>query len=527
MKTENKKRKFIAIYILLIIGSIGIINFPSSYSYFTREEKSTLTYKMKLYNLSYKLPMILEQAKESTAQFKLSFKPSSAAISGQNDQYYIEIPDTCTFDHTDIIESVTDNNAHLKTVTFNQNSNRNRSNYVYINCPIEKNKDVKFIAKINAKFSDKSPKFTYIEYSYEESYNDYLKHVNEVVESKVSISKDSDIFAEFKKWISNYAVKEGFTDISDKTKNPILNYVNQVFKTKEDIINPNNFNALPGLSIVYDEAVGEYIFKIVDNFVGYARTYSSRIENEPNIILYFSTTSKEVIENAFEEYTKKYIFPNSSTSAKLLQDYIKQKGGISSVIVDGKTIEGTSLQTKDSKNSSVLLYKGSILSLALTIKENTPCVAPSDSGTMLHNDFPRALQIASGLSSTVMQDIYYRDDIQKSIVKNNTNTTPKSFTDYFVHQDGNKYYLIKISSDITNDPIYNRVTIDDITIPSGTNVTFNDSANYLTINITNTSQATVTQAVNTFNTYFKTTNNNLIVKTNTANNYTVELKYAK
>ena len=125
--------------------------------------------------------------------------------------------------------------------------------------------------------------------------------------------------------------------------------------------------------------------------------------------------------------------------------------------------------------------------------------------------------------------IFGRADIAASVTKNNTSMTPKSFVDYFVQQDGNRYLVIKVSSDITKDPLYNRVSIKPLSVPSAMGITFTNTDTSLQVRITHTTKSSVLKTVSDLNAHFGSsiTEANLTVVADTDSEYTVEYTISK
>lgn len=527
---NNKKMLRICFYTFLILGSIVSTKFPSTYSYFSRAEDNSLVYQSQLYNLYNELSMNLSSAAPQLAKFSFSFKPSNVVRKDETDSYQITIPNACTFDKVvpASATTVTEPSAQSRIISYTKDANRDTENYVYISCLIDKSADVvDFTSTVTASIKEINQNFLYRKYSYKESYEEYLERVNEMVDSSGPISS-SNLYQKFLEWVNTYSTKVGYKDA-------ILAYLTKTYPNEASLKNPNNFNILEGFSIEYDQTTDKYTFKVLNNFVGYARTYLQSTQSSGSVTyVYFSTNTKVRLNQALKHYLNTYLYPTSPTSATLVYDYIASNGGIYSVILNGSRIIGLTLREYNatSFHSNVRMDKSLLLSMALSTVEKTPCIAFSDHDTMLYTSFRNTLNLTAtsmGISTDIVKTIYNRADIAASVTRNNTATTPQSFTDYFVQQDGNRYLIVKISSDIKKDPLYNKVTITPVSVASGMNVTFTNVGTSLKIHISHSDKASVLKTVSDLNSYFKTniTESNLTVLTDTATEYTVEYTISK
>ena len=531
MKIKNNKKIFkIICYVFLIIGSIGFVHFPSTYSYFSRAEDTSLVYQSQLYNLYDELSMNLNSASVQMAKFSFSFKPSGVLEKDETDSYEVVIPDACIFDRVVPASSstVTESSTHSRTISYAKDTNRDTENYVYISCLIDKSTEVvDFSSTVTATINEINQKFIYKKYSYKESYEEYLERVNEMVDSSDPMSGDN-LYQKFLNWISTYSQKVGY-------KEAIQSYLTKVYTNESALKNPNNFNALEGFSIEYDKSTDKYTFKVLSNFVGYARTYYGSLRASGKLIdIYFSTNTKVRLNQALRYYLNAYVYPDSPTSATLVYDYISNNGGIYPVILSGSRITGMTLGGYDAStlSSTVTINRSLILSMALSAKEKMPCIPFSDYNTMLSSNFRNALTLtasAMGISTDMAKVIFGRADIAASVTKNNTSMTPKSFVDYFVQQDGNRYLVIKVSSDITKDPLYNRVSIKPLSVPSAMGITFTNTDTSLQVRITHTTKSSVLKTVSDLNAHFGSsiTEANLTVVADTDSEYTVEYTISK
>lgn len=530
MKIKNNKVLKISFYTVLILGVICSTKFPSTYSYFTHANDTELVYKSKLHNLYDELSMNLDSAAVQTAKFSFSFKPGKVLEKDQTDSYQITIPDACVFEK--IVPSsgatITEQTEHSRTISFSKQADRDGENYTYISCTIDKSSEmVDFSSKIIGKVNEINHSFIYKDYSYKESYEDYLARINETVDSSGPLTGEN-LYQKFLEWINTYSQKTGY-------KVAIEAYLTNVYKDEKSLKDPANFNKLEGFAVEYNSTTKKYTFKVLNNFVGYARTYYYSTQPAGKYAdIYFSTNTKVRLNQALKYYLNNYIYPSSPTSANLVYDYIISNGGIYSVILNGNRITGLSLGEYNASTmlSTITINKSLLISMAISAKEKTPCVTFSDYNTMLYTNFRNALSLTAssvGISDATVKSIYARTDVVASITKNNTSTTPQSFTDYFIHEDGNRKLLLKVSSDINKDPLYNKLTITPLSTPTDMTITFINVEGGVKITITHSNKTSVLNTVSDLNGYFHTsiTESNVTVLVDQDNSYSIEYIVAK
>lgn len=530
MKIKNNKVLKISFYTVLILSAICFTKFPSTYSYFTHTNDTELVYKSKLHNLYNEHSMNLDSAAVQTAKFSFSFKPGKVLEKEQTDSYQITIPEACVFEKTvpSTGATFTEQTEHSRTISFSKEANRDGENYIYIACTIDKSSEmVDFSSRVIGKVNEINHSFIYKDFSYKESYEEYLARINETVDSSGPLTGDN-LYQKFLDWINTYSQKSGY-------KLAIETYLTSVYKDEKSLKDPANFNKLEGFSVEYNSTTKKYTFKVLNNFVGYARTYYSSTQPAGKYAdIYFSTNTKVRLNQALKYYLNAYIYPNSPTSANLVYDYIINNGGIYSVILNGNRITGLSLGEYNTTTmlSTVTINKSLLLSMAISAKEKTPCVTFNDYNTMLYTNFRNALSLTApsiGISDATAKSIYARADIVASVTKNNTSTTPQSFTDYFIHPDGNRQLLIKVSSDITKDPLYNKLAITPLSTPDGMALTFANIENGVKVTITHTDKTSVLKTVSDLNGYFHTsiTESNVTVLVDQDNSYSIEYIISK
>lgn len=517
---KNSKAIKIALGIIVAINFIWLLKLPITYSKFSDENDNALVYNTQLYNMYFEYTMELSEASETKATFLLKFiKNRATADSTDTDKYDIIIPDKCEFSNKDIdtsgtVSAIDENNPHSRTITFNKDADKNHINRIFITCSVEKNSKLDFNVKINETIGKE--KFTYVKYSYNQSYQDYLDEMSKI-DSIITTPADKLTYDTLLNWIKEYSKTAGYYD-------QLLQYVQSVFKTVDDIKNENKFNSLPGFSIELDSNKTEYTFKALDNFVGYARTYAimSSSSNNSND-LYFSTKAKLELNKAFTNYLNWYIYPNNSEAVNLVNEYISSKGGIYSILYDGNSALGITLY-----NGGIRINRNLLLSMAASYKENSPQIIYTTTTDMKNIFADEIKYFYSTIPSSIQGGIYRM--VIDSITKNSTDQTPvQAFKDYFIYKSGNTSYFVKVESGRSG---YNTFSITQLSIdiPSDMTITSsNTTDNKFTINIKHTTRDSVMNVATKFGEYFGNPINdtNLKVISDTTNEYIVEYTITK
>lgn len=520
----------IGIFLFIVVCSFGIVGIPRTYSKFVID--GALVYKTKLYNMYTEYKMEPTLATMESAQFVFHFKPNKAIASDVVEWYDITIPDSCTFGQITTNASVSTVNKQTRRITYASGVDRSKTNEIAMTCTIDPKKEyVEFDAKINEVLDKENRKIAYIKYIYKEKYVDYLKRVEIGIENPKVIPNSENIYDIFMKWITAYAK-------SVNRESEILAYVKNTYPNKEALINPSNFNALLGFKISYDQKKDEYTFTILDNFVGYARMYHASIHSKLNgneIPLYFSTTKRSVLDEAFRKYLDLYVYPGNVSAADKIYKYVSAKQGIYSVIFYGnKNISGLQLVSHNDKtlDTDLKLTKDRIITGANEQEGKPPEIAFSIDMRMA-TDFGNILTNQGYASGTTLRKNIY-DMVKPSIIKNCTvknnvsvTTPPEAFTDYFAQKNGNEYILIKVWSEGID---YNYVDFETMSVPSGMTISFeNKTDTTLKVSIAHTTKDSVMDMLSYFNSYFKTsiTEANVTVTSNTSNSYAIEYTISK
>ncbi len=531
----KKVRKFktsfqLGILLLIVACSFGIVGIPKTYSKFVID--GALVYKTKLYNMYTEYKMEPIEATMESAKFQFRFKPNKAISSDVVEWYDITIPDACTFGPITTNASVSTVNKQTRRIKYAAGVDRSKTNEITMTCTIDSKKEyVEFDAKINEVLDKENRRIAYIKYSYKEKYPDYLKRVEIGTENPKVIPNSENIYDIFMKWITAYAK-------SVNRESEILAYVKNTYPNKEALVNPNNFNSLLGFKISYDKQKDEYTFTILDNFVGYSRMYYASIHSKLSgneVPLYFSTTKRSVLDEAFRKYLDLYIYPGNKASADKIYNYVSAKQGIYSVIFYGnKNVSGLQLVSHNDKtlDTELKLTKDKIIAGANEQQGKLPEIAFNIDMRMA-TDFGNILTDKGYASGTTLRKNIY-DMVKPSIIKNCTvkdnvsvTTPPEPFTDYFAQKNGNEYILIKVWSEGID---YNYVDFETISVPSGMTISFaNVADNKLKVSIGHTTKDSVMDMLSYLNSYFKTSikESDVTVTSNTSSSYSIEYTISK
>lgn len=532
MKKVRELRNSFKVCILLFIisCSFGIASIPKTYSKFVLD--GALVYKTKLYNMYTEYKMEPTLATMESAEFQFHFKPNKAIASNVVEWYDITIPDSCTFGPIITNASVSTVNKQTRRITYASGVDRSKTNEITMTCTIDPKKEyVEFDAKINEVLDKENRKIAYIKYIYKEKYVDYLKRIEIGIENPKVVPNSENIYDIFMKWITAYAK-------SVNRESEILAYVKNTYPNKEALINQNNFNALLGFKISYNQQKDEYTFTILDNFVGYARMYHASIHSKLNgneVPLYFSTSKRSVLDEAFRNYLNLYVYHGNTATADKIYKYVSAKQGIYSVIFyENKNISGLQLVSYNNNtlDAELKLTKDAII-VGANEQEGKPDEVAFSIDMRMATDFGNILTAKGyGSGTTLGKNIYAM--VKPSIIKNCTvknnvtvTTPPEPFTDYFAQKSGNEYILIKVWSEGVD---YNYVDFQTMSVPSGMTISFeNITDTKLKVSIAHTTKDSVMDMVSYFNSYFKTsiTESDVTVTSNTSSSYAIEYTISK
>lgn len=214
----------------------------------------------------------------------------------------------------------------------------------------------------------------------------------------------------------------------------------------------NSINSMPGLSINHKTTdkgiIHEFIVK--DNLVGYART-ALEDTNKTNI-MYFSTTKKDILDEAFNYYLENYeYFDGSDTNKSFVVNYVNsfdpnKKNGIGYILSNG-IIENDGTIKINGKTVGGMLYKDGRLDLSGVLDY-----------AYIYNE--KKIRISNGNSDVIpvfkygLQTVYSNimsEDVINMISTNGhpildavINRTTGSFT---IKDKNNNEILVKVSSD--------------------------------------------------------------------------------
>lgn len=523
----EKKKIVVQSLLVFLIGALifGATRFQTTYAYFSDSGDAPLSYLAKLNNLYSENGMKLIQATFDVAKLQFVFDLNSVVKSNETDQYEVKIPTSCTFDKVTTTGTVENTNDTTRTVTFAANRGPG-SIAVDMTCSIRVNRDVHFDATIMETIGN-NPTFQYKKITYHEGYDEYVKHINQVEDTE-KVPED-DVYNKFIAWVKAYNAKSG---IQDAIGNQVLQYVGTVFKNNDSFKDEKNFDKLPGISISYDTNTKEYTFNALDNLVGYARTYVHYRDAQAttSVLFYFSTSSRNAVYQALLNYLNNYIYPKDKAKATMVYDYAYDNDIISS-LMNGNFVSGWTLVVDNDNpgNTMVRFTKGFIESDSLSAKEKMPYVAFDSPRNMLAKVRSLVAIYYADIPEAVRTEIFNRTDIITSLQRNNnTVSTKESFKDYFIHKNGNEYVLIEISSDSSKQPGFNKVMITHLPVPSTMTVTFNNTNQDVTIQISDTTKESVLKTLGDLNTYFGTSIQEKDVTSSTlGNQQVIEYKITK
>ncbi len=520
------------LFILLFIGTIVISSLGVTYAYFTKNEKNALVYTGGLYNLYNKYNMKLEKAFEKTAELSFTFKPTDALYEGETDEYEIILPTTCNFKNITSTASPTAFKQNVKTHTlkYTNSTDRNFVNKIDISCEVTANTDINVEVKINLKISTESTKIRYIHYQYSKKYSDYVTLVAPKVDESKDNVEENNLYSEFKTWITAIAGSTNF-------EKEINKYVNDKCTDESCLKN----NELLGLNVEKNKETQKYKFELLDNFIGYARMYyqSTVFKNiNEGIKLYFSSESSIEMDKALKDYLKMYVYPNNEKAVTTVYDYIKNNGGIKSVIDNGTMNDGATQILKlesynnDTHDSNLQLYRGRVLSIASAKEGSDLLVLQLNSGDLSNDTRTMKANFSLGFKKLYSADlntiVRSRTDIMDSVTRISGIGDTTKITDYFIEKNGNDYLLFKVTTDPVNNPLVNSINLTSLTVGENDIITFVNDTNQVTINIESTTEQEVKDAISKLDSYFgKTTTDVNIVKNTETSKYSVQYVITK
>lgn len=518
MNRKSKAPKVLA-YTLLVLGCSSLAICPKSYSYFMDDDPEALQYHSQAVDLYHENEMSLLKAGSLEAKLEINFSNNNKITADAEDKYEIILPNYCKFTGEKTTAGIANivSGAQQGTITFPSNSTSRGNSSVNIACQVSGMKngndllsEVKIRETITKSSSDSST-FVYMKTVYRDTYLNYVSKIPPDVADNITVPKTDNPYARFKEWIYAYAAKSSYEE-------EIKYYIDRQFYDETDFnnkINDITANAeyfdLPGLEIKLDG--DNYSYKVVDNFIGYARTaYQNRVIQNNAIFFFIDSDKANIQDAAFEHYLEKYIYPSSSEADLLAKaiEYIRENGGMSSFIA-GNQINGINKGTEDTQyyvNKERLydILNPPIIEDKVTIEiENSKTLEMSRVlRPALQSD--KFKNVISEAFITTLLDDYYKPttdnkitDIYTSIMtgasdKNDINMVlqyynktariedAKIFTDYFIIKEPtyDHYLLFKVWSE---DAKTNNVRIDAIELPTDMNISFTNTELTLTVKI--------------------------------------------
>lgn len=544
MKVNKKTRNVIGL-VFAFFSIISIFTFPETHTKYIDKNENALSYNSRLYKLyNGSFPGGINPtspSSETTAYLTFHFDRNPVVTDETIDVYEIVIPDVCS------LQSIsTSGSKNGNKITFQTKEQSSTS--VIIRCNVDDIKtkeegiDVLRVPTIQVKEkvgTDKN-EFLYQEGNFVfplEKYNELYKPEPPAPEAIITDTKlilpngVTNKYNTFLSWITAYANKSGYSK-------EVLTYVKNKYPNETSILNMSI--KLPGFSAKYDSTNKTYIYEIVENFVGYARTEPFS-KTDPQF-MYFSTSDKKELQSAFEYYLKSYS-PDTSNYQMIL-DYVKHfdEEGISYVVLpnsEGKyqTINGM-IYTPATNQLRIL---PSIFDYAYLLT-GTPIRVSLGFKLEMHDAFREGIlsvykDIVSTTAKSVIETNY---DIYRSIVKNgvenpNEELNPISFRDYFiVYDDEFGHYLLldikSLAGSKKEDEQFNYAIFDKLEISKDVQITFqNTTDTLLDIQIINQDKTEIMNAVNSLNTYFNSEIKevDLIFETNENGDYQVKYQITK
>ncbi len=468
--------------LMLILITAYFSVYPTSNAKYIKKESVALSYDRTFFEL-YKSGLtnsITLLDKESTLdniKISVKFNRNNVLLENKKDTYTINLAtnlkDVCSI-------TLSQSNASPKgtissnKISFEKNGTasieaqivcpisntivKDSSNVEYINIPIE----------IKEKISSDISNFTYMDGQYNIKLSDYMnKHLEPSTIFNIDVKAQSiydDLIYYLTYSYFPYYLTEYENLNLELIKQSILKYV-EVIKPVDESEDKkaflDNLN-LPGVSIDTTNP-DYYVFKIENNFVGYARTYSHFL-NGGNKYMYFSS-SNTVLEgqetpldynSIFNYYINTYFYPREENAAnrEIINNYMQDKD-IRSFIINGTPDIVGILRINENQIdiSNLLRHATNSIKTPIVIEFGLENNMLSNFLTIIENNYYKK----DIISLAVYSKIEINNDIYYSIIKNNDgidinhpNNEPKqAFNDYFLLYDAEKeqYVILNIFAD--------------------------------------------------------------------------------
>ena len=332
MKYQNGRKYGLCLLTLSFFGSVAFLHIPTTQTRYYDDEDNALLYKTNLYSL-YKGTLGLSISSESNYRdivLRATFSRNNVVTNQETDVYEIVSPSGCS-----ISRIVSVGNAVGNQITYQGPGTDNIS--VDIRCPLTQVTNAAGEIRIPISVKEKvgnEVSFLYRNRSFlyplDAYHNKYPIPTVSASNRTITIPSVAE---------NRYSLfLEKMSSVVSKTRSNIdsgmvLNYVKSVYSSESSLFDLNK--TLPGLQVSKKKGNlhDEYIYTIEDSFFGYLLTYANRTKNSR--VLYFTSTVSSEIEKAFSYYLKQYVYSKDSYFVPLVLDYVKQNGGISSVILPG------------------------------------------------------------------------------------------------------------------------------------------------------------------------------------------------
>lgn len=513
--TIRKRRIALAFaYTLLVIGGVSLTDFAQSHAYFTTNNKDNpLKYQANVVNNyeKFKLGLDSDSAKlKNKVPFIFSFDINDGVSTKYADEYEVNVPTGCSV--TSIVGSgASSENKNSIILPIQDNSTnttyREGKLTVRMTCNITIGENRKFDVSVTEKTKGHTG-FTYAEVDktnlssnwYDFNYEAYKPYIVDKVDSPygpVTGTDVKDIYAEFKYWIENYSQQkysglssDGQTSKSEKIKNYVTHSEEGIIKDSSDfakLLASADANGYDNTTIfginIKSNGNGSYTFAVEDNLLGYAETYYSYKNADPNdqgFVFHFDTTNKQsskddktVINEAFDVYLNNYIYKGQTDYITKVKNYIASQsddGQISGFVVDGNIIPGFSEAYNDNNvkisyfilKSDVDKYMNTTYPIRIDINE------VENSKKAFYMNIFNMKQFRNDPIGKIMSDVLKNSDKDENNFFYNSMVSQYSpDLQYFLKYNDEGYYILYTAWSNSN---YNNVKADKFTLPSGYNL---------------------------------------------------------
>ncbi len=447
MLRKLKNNRKILLGTIVVLSVINLSCFSLSQAKYISEKEYALNYKGDFYDLNtQKFPggitLINKAYEEITVRF--SFDRNKVSRKGEVDTYTINIPDGCSIKDINEVNASVKGKINKNTITYNDIGNATVTVDVVCSVPhimdsSEENIIIDPISITEHVGSDRES-FTYINGKYSITTSEYFQDLftpsKELKVSKTALS----IYEQLKYLLE----KSYFPEFVEKNQSDYIMVENAIYEYISIFKDATSSNisekSLKGLTVDTTSDSEYYIFKIENNFNGYALTFSNTVNSALNN-MYFSTDIDSVqIKTIFKEYLDYLVAKEkyNEDDLQIINEYLNNKDIESYILNDTPLINGL-VRQKDG-NIIIINIKG-LLHVASSNSDIPIAIPAADENTM-HNNFKMQLEncIKEGgdcfdknISEKMVNKIVYNLYIYSSIIKNNQgNTNKTAFSDYFL-----------------------------------------------------------------------------------------------